>query len=107
HDYRKPGRRHYYGEDGESTYEKSKYGRYVREANSFNLIRLDSDSDSDDNNNNNHDNKPTQGWHHNKDCPTNCRVYHYDTKFFKEKFSRSRENTFYNDHFGRWIKDIT
>jgi hypothetical protein len=106
HDYRRPGRRHYYSERGSPNYTPCIYGRYVRETDSTNLIRLESDSSSSASGSDGEDDL-RQGWHHEKTCPTNCRRYHYKDAMFGTRFARSRDGCFHPASYGRWIKDFT
>lgn len=104
HDNHIPRRKHYYHIDGTTSYEKTRYGRFVREydTNSISLIRLN-DDDLRDGLDYPNDHLYNEGWHHTKTCPLTCKRYHYPG--LPERYARLPGGVFHEASNGRWIHD--
>lgn len=104
HDYASTPRNHYYYLDGTTTYERCRYGRFVRDptAKGTALIRL-SDDPEDEEINYPRDSLYKKGWHHEDHCSLDCSYYHYHGSP-PDRFTRTG-GIFVSNQSGRWLRD--
>lgn len=104
HDYMDPPRNHYYHHEGTTSYDRTRYGRFVRESESpLTMVRLCSDP-QEESVYYPRDTLFTKGWHHTDECSIDCVRYHYDTGL-PERYTRMGLNFFKLDAGGRWLQD--
>lgn len=102
HDTQRPSRRHYYnGEDGSTEFEKSRYGRFVRDPGTTNMIRLADDGEEEAFRE--IDALYEHGWHHASTCPSTCVRYHHPG--LPERYIRLSGGVFREAPDGPWMRE--
>lgn len=101
HDFVRPTRNHYHHDEGTTSYERTRFGRFVR-VNANEMIRLCDDSVIEKARYP-RDALYKEGWHHDSSCPLNCVRYHYEGP--PERYTRSDDGTFTKSPDGRWLYD--
>ncbi len=104
HDTNTPRRKHYHQEEGTTAYVKSRYGRFVREYGSVNMIRLNDDP-MEDAQAYPRDSLYEEGWHHEPTCTVNCKRYHYPGSL-PDRYARLSSGVFHETPNGRWVREL-
>lgn len=105
HDYHRPARNHYHHDEGTTSYERTRYGRFVKSnsaASPVTYIRLCDDKEIESVNYT-RDTLYEGGWHHELWCPLDCVRYHYEGP--PERYTRQEDGFFLKEVSGRWLYD--
>lgn len=105
HDYHIPARNHYHHDEGTTSYERTRYGRFVKGTGNsppVTYIRLCDDKEVEAINYP-RDALYEEGWHHESWCPLDCVRYHYEGP--PERYTRQEDGFFLKEAGGRWLYD--
>ena len=102
HDTERPARRHYHnGEDGTTDFEKSRYGRFVCDPGTINMVRLADDGEEEAFHS--IDSQYEHGWHHEPTCSSACVRYHHPG--LPERYVKLNAGIFREASDGPWMRE--